>query len=289
MATTPGNAINEVTTGICGFTGTAFTGTPVTIHNILIGGATSSAITQAAPSATSGIPVISQGSSSDPIFGTAVVAGGGTGQVTLTNHGVLVGAATSAISQTAAGSAGQVLQSGGASADPSYSTATYPVTSGTSGNVLTSDGTNFVSSAPAATAGILVASGNLTNGEIKALHATPKQIIAAPGNGKVIQILNCVATLNYGGTNAFTDAAASQLRVYYSTTTNIMSILTAAQILATASQITSGSPLVFNLTYAAVNNLAVNLYNDSATEWAGNAANDNTMSYNITYRILTIP
>lgn len=97
---------------------------------------------------------------------------GGTGRATLTNHGVLVGAGTSAITQLAAGSAGQVLQSGGASADPAYSTATYPSvatgtgkilradgtnwvastatypdTAGTSGNVLTSDGTNWVSSA----------------------------------------------------------------------------------------------------------------------------------------------
>ncbi len=146
---TPGNAINEATTGITGFTGTAFVGTPVTQYNILTGAATSSAVNNVAPSATSGVPVISQGAASQPIFGTAVVAGGGTGQTTLTNHGVLVGAATSAITQLSAGSAGQVLQSGGASADPAYSTATYPSTSGTSGNVLTSDGTNWNSTAVA--------------------------------------------------------------------------------------------------------------------------------------------
>ncbi len=77
----------------------------------------------------------------------------------------------------ATGSAGQVLQSGGASADPVYSTATYPATAtgtgkilradgtnwaattatypntaGTSGNVLTSDGTNWSSVAPASSA-----------------------------------------------------------------------------------------------------------------------------------------
>lgn len=74
------------------------------------------------------------------------VPNGGTGRATLTNHGVLVGAATSAITQLSAGTAGQVLQSGGASADPAYSTATYPATAGTSGNVLKSDGTNIVSS-----------------------------------------------------------------------------------------------------------------------------------------------
>lgn len=125
----------------------------ITQYNIQTGGA-SNLLNNVAPSATSGVPVISQGAASQPVFGTAVVAGGGTGQTTLTNHGVLVGAATSAITQLAAGSAGQVLQSGGASADPSYSTATYPATAGTSGNVLTSNGTNWTSAAPAAGTGV---------------------------------------------------------------------------------------------------------------------------------------
>ncbi len=81
--------------------------------------------------------------------GTAVtVQFGGTGRATLTNHGVLVGAGTTAITQLAAGTAGQVLQSGGASADPAYSTATYPSTAGTSGKILISNGTNIVSSTP---------------------------------------------------------------------------------------------------------------------------------------------
>ena len=41
---TPGNAINEATTGICGFTGTGFTGSPATQHCVQIGGATSSTL-----------------------------------------------------------------------------------------------------------------------------------------------------------------------------------------------------------------------------------------------------
>lgn len=66
---------------------------------------------------------------------------------TYTAHGVLIGEGTSSIVALGAGTAGQVLQSGGAIADPSYSTATYPSTAGTNGNVLTSNGTNWVSSA----------------------------------------------------------------------------------------------------------------------------------------------
>lgn len=137
-STTTTGSLNTVTVELTGLTN----------HNLLIGAGTTT-ITKVAPSATSGVPVISQGASADPTFGTAVVAGGGTGQVTLTNHGVLIGQATSPVAATAAGTAGQVLQSGGASADPTYSTATYPTTASTSGNVITSDGTNFTSAAPA--------------------------------------------------------------------------------------------------------------------------------------------
>lgn len=69
--------------------------TGLTNHNVLVGAGTAT-ITNVAPSATSGVPLISQGASADPTFGTAVVAGGGTGATTLT--GVLLGNGTSAIS-----------------------------------------------------------------------------------------------------------------------------------------------------------------------------------------------
>ena len=73
---------------------------------------------------------------------------GGTNRATLTVNGVLVGAATSAITQLAAGNTGQVLQSGGASADPAYSTATYPSVATGTGKILQADGTNWIASTP---------------------------------------------------------------------------------------------------------------------------------------------
>ena len=48
------------------------------------------------------------------------VASGGTGLATLTNHGVVIGQATAALAITGAGTAGQVLTSNGASADPTF-------------------------------------------------------------------------------------------------------------------------------------------------------------------------
>jgi hypothetical protein len=70
--------------------------------------------------AGSGKPLIETGSTL--AFGTLTVIGGGTGAVTLTNHGVLLGQGTSAVAATAAGTSGDVLTSNGASADPTYQT-----------------------------------------------------------------------------------------------------------------------------------------------------------------------
>lgn len=74
----------------------------------------------------------------------ATVPEGGTGLATLTAHGVLIGEGTSNIAATASGSANQVLQSGGAAADPVWSTATFPGTATSTGTLLRADGTNWV-------------------------------------------------------------------------------------------------------------------------------------------------
>lgn len=65
---------------------------------------------------------------------------------TYTAHGVLVGEGTSSIVALATGTAGQLLTSGGASADPTWTTATFPATAGTTGTILRSNGTNWVAS-----------------------------------------------------------------------------------------------------------------------------------------------
>ncbi len=65
---------------------------------------------------------------------------------TYTAHGVLIGEGTSSIAATSAGTAGQLLTSGGASADPTWTTATFPATAGAAGTILRSNGTNWVAS-----------------------------------------------------------------------------------------------------------------------------------------------
>lgn len=80
------------------------------------------------------------------ITGVVGVPNGGTGLTALTQHGVLIGNAANNITVTSAGAAGQLLVSGGASADPTWTTATFPTTGGSAGQILRSDGTNFVNS-----------------------------------------------------------------------------------------------------------------------------------------------
>lgn len=90
----------------------------LTSHGVLIGNATGGVVATSA--GTAGQPLLSGGASADPNWGTLGVASGGTGNTTLTAHGVLLGNATGAVIATGAGTLGQVLKSGGASADPAF-------------------------------------------------------------------------------------------------------------------------------------------------------------------------
>lgn len=123
MATS--NAINANSAGIVRYNGTGtFDAVTTTNHDVLIGAA-SNGITNVAPSATSGVPLISQGASSDPAFGTAVVSGGGTGNTTFTPYSVIAAGttATGAFQNVSGlGSSGNVLTSNGAGALPTWQT-----------------------------------------------------------------------------------------------------------------------------------------------------------------------
>jgi hypothetical protein len=78
--------------------------------------------------------------------GTLNAGHGGTGLSSLTTYGLITAGttATGNFQQVSNGSSGQVLQSGGASALPSFSTATYPSTATSTGTLLRANGTNWV-------------------------------------------------------------------------------------------------------------------------------------------------
>ena len=86
--------------------------TGLTNHSVLVGAGTTT-ITKVAPSATSGVPLISQGASADPLFGTAVVAGGGTGSTSFNINGaVYSNTTTTGALQAATLTSGQLLIGG---------------------------------------------------------------------------------------------------------------------------------------------------------------------------------
>lgn len=96
-------------------------------------------------------PVVPDGSGQVTIQGTGSITTVGalnslTPQLTgLTNHAVLVGAGTATITKVGpSATSGQVFQSAGSSADPSFSTATYPSTATGTGTILRANGTNWL-------------------------------------------------------------------------------------------------------------------------------------------------
>lgn len=89
---------------------------------------------------------------------------------TYTAHGVLIGEGTSSIVATSAGSAGQVLTSGGASADPAWTTATFPATA-TAGSLIAATATNVIGQIADVATGQVLASGGV--GVIPAYTGSP--------------------------------------------------------------------------------------------------------------------
>lgn len=117
------NSVNAKQAGVQTINSGVWTGSSLTQHSLLVGGA-SSAITSVSPSATAGVAFVSNGSGADPVSGTVVVAGGGTGLTSLTAHNLIIGNGTSNATLLApSGASGIPLISGGSSADPSYGTA----------------------------------------------------------------------------------------------------------------------------------------------------------------------
>lgn len=89
---------------------------------------------------------------------------------TYTAHGVLIGEGTSSIVATSAGTAGQLLASGGASADPNWTTATFPLTA-TAGSLIAATATNVIGQIADVATGQVLMSGGV--GVIPAYTATP--------------------------------------------------------------------------------------------------------------------
>jgi hypothetical protein len=170
------------------------------------------------------------------------------------------------------------------------SNAISTVAPGTSGNVLTSNGTDWTSAAPAGGGSFLTVSITLTNSQIKNLHGTPVEIIAAPGAGKGIALVTICSQLNYGGTNVFTASAAQTIGLYYNNnTTSAGTALSNTQIVANTNRksILPGANSLLSQAVGILDNVNIAAWNNNATEISGNAANNNTIDIIVAYWIVT--
>lgn len=193
----------STTTFVGALTGTASGNTTITPQNhaVALSSATN-ALSTAIPSATSGVPLISQGSSADPVFGTALIVGGGTGATTktgafdslspMTTGGDLIyGGASGTGTRLANGTAGQYLQSNGTTLAPTWvtpSAGTGTVTSvglslpsfiTVSGSPVTTSGT-LTGTLATQTAGTFFAgptSGSAAAPTFRALQGSTKQVL----------------------------------------------------------------------------------------------------------------
>ena len=141
-----------------------------TQYNAITGGV-SNTLNNVAPSATSGVALISQGAAAQPIFGTVVAAGGGTGRTTLTVNSVLCGNATSTVGMTNTATDGQLLI-GKTSAIPAFAT----VTSSDSSITFT-PGANTLSMQVAGYSGFVVGPASATDNALCRFDNTTGKLI----------------------------------------------------------------------------------------------------------------
>jgi len=130
---------------------------------------------------------------------------------------------------------------------------------------------------------IQVASVSLSNAEIKGLGTTAKELVAAPGEGKLIEFLGATLFHDYG-----TDILTGENNITIGLndgTVAVAAVIGHADFpLKGADHVYSVKPSVaFNET--AANTLNKNLALKAAGDFAGNASNDTAWTVNVTYRI----
>lgn len=244
--------INTVGTGSITIAGSGNTLTTqltgLTNHNVLVGADTAT-ITNVAPSVTTGVPLISNGSSADPSFGTAVVAGGGTGSTSFTTYGPVVAASTSTGALTSvapSATSGIPFISQGSSANPAFGTAVVAgggtgATTFTAHSLLVGQGTSAIT-----------ALGAATNGQLP---------IGSTGNDPVL------ATLTAGSGISITNAAGS-ITIASTAQAATWNLITTNQTLAVNNGyvVTSGTLSLALPTTSAVGDI-IELTLDGGTSW----------------------
>lgn len=148
---------------------------------------------------------------------TVTVAHGGTGNTSLTSHGLLVGAGTAAVTQLAAAAAGTLLTGRGASLDPAFSaTPTLGIAGTTLGTLsLTGNTSGTALITPQAAAGSPTLTLPNASGTFAVSAVSPLSLSATTGaltvtTGDLTRVSDTNVTLTLGGTpgNALLNAVS---------------------------------------------------------------------------------
>ena len=126
----------------------------------------------------------------------------------------------------------------------------------------------------------------LTNAEMLALRATPKELVPAPGAGKMIELISAHMFFDYAG--AYTETTDNMGILWGVGGTAAATIESTGFVTATADTVTTATKsAVANLALAAVDNKSLVLHNTGDGEFGGgNAAN--TMKVSVLYRIVDL-
>jgi len=194
-----------------------------------------------------------------------------------------------------------VTDDGVVSLESTSAAETFPTDAGTavpaSSAVTLAGGTGISTSASGATATVTLdedylraATGTITAAEVKALAATQKTLVAAPGAGKVAIFEKLVLKLNYGS-EVFTESTYN-LAVKYTNASGVAvsdTIETTGFIDQSADTITVGMAVKDAIVAASsAENQELVLDNTGGGEIGGNASNDSTVTFECWYRVATL-
>jgi hypothetical protein len=127
----------------------------------------------------------------------------------------------------------------------------------------------------------------LTAAEVKALRASPKQVLAAAGADKIIELASATLILNYGS-EVFTETADNLVLEYADGRDITAAIETTGFIDQTADQVAIVQAAdIPTFTATAAVNKKIQLFNTGDGEIAGNASNDSTLTLKLTYWVHT--
>jgi len=129
----------------------------------------------------------------------------------------------------------------------------------------------------------------LSNADIKALRATPKVLVAAPGADKFIELVSLTLVLDYGS-EVLTESTDDLVVEYGTSDDDVTAAIEMTGFIDQAADtimiVGVSNPLAANAAADMLNN-TIELFNTGDGEFGGNATADTTMTIHVAYRVHT--